>query len=87
MESKKCHILRNISVYFTFQILRWHLGNCKPEYLPQNRGFETFFGYWSGQEDYFNHTLSSQTAADKYFDFFFNDEIFRDVQGKYTTVS
>ena len=27
---------------------RWHLGHCKEEYLPNQRGFDSFYGYWSG---------------------------------------
>ena len=29
---------------------RWHLGNCKLDYLPNQRGFDSFLGYWSGGE-------------------------------------
>ena len=34
----------------SFLFIRWHLGNCKKEYLPNQRGFDTFFGYWSAAE-------------------------------------
>ena len=35
---------------------QWHLGFFKTEYLPTNRGFDSHFGYWTGKEDYFNHS-------------------------------
>ena len=31
----------------------------KEEFLPLNRGFDTFYGYYQGAEDYFNHTSKS----------------------------
>ena len=29
------------------------LGYCKEEFLPQNRGFDTFFGQWTHAVDYY----------------------------------
>ena len=40
------------SVIFLFQ---WHLGMFKKDYLPENRGFDSHFGYYMGKSDYFDH--------------------------------
>ena len=29
------------------------------DYTPVNRGFDTFYGYFNQQIDYYNHTVSS----------------------------
>ena len=34
---------------------KWHLGHYTKDYLPQNRGFDNFFGYLSDQLWYYNH--------------------------------
>ena len=37
-------------------LLRWHLGFCKWAYTPTERGFDTFRGFYTANEDYFSHT-------------------------------
>ena len=38
--------------YQTHAVGKWHLGYCHPEYLPNNRGFDTFFGMWQQSTHY-----------------------------------
>ena len=35
--------------YASHAIGQWHLGYCSPGYLPQNRGFDSFYGFWTGE--------------------------------------
>merc|ERR1719369_2683478 len=35
--------------YSSHALGKWHLGFCNEEYLPQNRGFDSFYGYWTGE--------------------------------------
>lgn len=44
--------------YVTRLIGKWHLGYHKDEYTPARRGFDSFFGYYTGYISYFNHTIT-----------------------------
>ena len=41
--------------YFTAICGKWHLGECRPEYLPLRRGFDHHYGHYLGAIDYYTH--------------------------------
>ncbi|XP_033228772.1 arylsulfatase J-like isoform X2 [Belonocnema kinseyi] len=50
--------------YVTRLIGKWHTGYYTEGHTPANRGFDSFFGYYNGMIDYFNHTYN-EIAIDK----------------------
>ena len=42
--------------YRTHALGKWHLGFCSENYLPTRRGFDTFYGFYLGAQDYYDHT-------------------------------
>ncbi|XP_063885361.1 arylsulfatase B-like [Scylla paramamosain] len=42
--------------YSAHAVGKWHLGFCSWDYTPMKRGFDTFYGYYTGAEDYYTHT-------------------------------
>jgi len=44
--------------YTTHMIGKWHLGFFAPEYVPTARGFDTFVGFYGGEEDYFSKNFT-----------------------------
>ncbi|CAH1780340.1 unnamed protein product [Owenia fusiformis] len=44
--------------YSTYFIGKWHMGYSKPSCLPRSRGFDYFYGSYTGEwKDHFNHIL------------------------------
>ncbi|CAN7940987.1 unnamed protein product, partial [Ixodes hexagonus] len=43
--------------YVNHIIGKWHLGYYKESYTPTRRGFDSFYGYYNGGEDYYNHEI------------------------------
>ncbi|XP_025085301.1 arylsulfatase B-like [Pomacea canaliculata] len=70
--------LKNVG-YSTHAIGKWHLGFCNWKYTPRFRGFDSFYGYYNADEDYYNH--EHQEALD----FRFNEEVDKNASGVYST--
>jgi len=45
--------------YKTHAIGKWHLGFFAKEYTPTMRGFDSFYGFYSGSTNYFDHKTKS----------------------------
>ena len=47
--------LKNLG-YKNHIVGKWHLGHYKSVYTPLSRGFDSHYGYWTGHQDYYDHT-------------------------------
>ena len=50
--------------YATLAIGKWHLGD-KGKYLPSNRGFDEFYGFYGGARSYFPYPADEKTDSEK----------------------
>ncbi|XP_066269664.1 arylsulfatase B-like [Branchiostoma lanceolatum] len=77
------------SGYATHLVGKWHLGHFKEEYLPTRRGFDTFYGFLGGGEDYFTHRIPNEIVETpetyRAFDFWDGTSPCLDVNGTYST--
>ena len=46
--------------YKTHMVGKWHLGHYMFDFYPTKRGFDSFYGYVTDQEHYYNHTYAFQ---------------------------
>ena len=42
--------------YKSMAVGKWHLGSHSANFTPTYRGFKSHLGYWTGHEDYYDHT-------------------------------
>ena len=71
-----------------------HLGYCKKEYLPNNRGFDSFFGQWSHVLNYYTRItqakhwkekkkyMNDENEMKKGYDLHYNDDLTNKYEGK-----
>ena len=49
--------------------MQWHLGWYDWSITPLGRGFDSFYGYFQGDEDYYNHTVGGEIGKTSGYDF------------------
>lgn len=41
---------------------KWHLGHYMKTYTPTYRGFMSHVGFWTGHQDYYDHTAAERVS-------------------------
>jgi len=69
--------------YETHIVGKWHLGHYMFDFFPTKRGFDSFFGFVTDQEHYYNHTYSFKIMEKRWSDLVSSDpDDFTVVQGR-----
>ena len=55
--TKSDHKSTEFQTYRTHAVGKWHIGHSSWEQTPTFRGFDSFFGFYQGGQDYFTHIL------------------------------
>lgn len=79
-ETTMADVLRSAG-YATALVGKWHLGAIAPEYHPNRRGFEHFFGFRGGWNDYYRYNVECNGSPiepdGRYLTDLFSDEAVR----------
>ncbi|XP_065055588.1 arylsulfatase B-like [Rhopilema esculentum] len=75
--------------YKTALFGKWHLGSSKLGYVPTRRGFDRFYGFYSGAIDYYLHNQTAHRCLKlkkeaSFLDFRDQEKVVRDRQGEYS---
>mmetsp|Transcript_7740 Transcript_7740/g.14562 ORF Transcript_7740/g.14562 Transcript_7740/m.14562 type:complete len:566 (+) Transcript_7740:82-1779(+) len=57
--------LKDAYNYRTVAVGKWHLGHMHGSYLPSTRGWDRFYGYYTGYIDYMTHEAESIQCAEE----------------------
>ncbi|KAH6939119.1 hypothetical protein HPB50_015773 [Hyalomma asiaticum] len=69
--------------YETHLIGKWNLGYYTESLTPTFRGFDSFYGFYNGDEDYYTHSITYQNHTG--LDFWMNTDPLWSVNGTYST--
>jgi len=50
--------------YATHMVGKWHIGHYKEHLVPTRRGFDSFFGFFNSEEDYFSHAFCANVESE-----------------------